>query len=156
MTTTKHQGLHLDSDLSGDTRIEQVVKKASKRLAALARHSLPCKDLVPIYNGVISPRLEYDSGLLLRCNKSCTAEAPEADPPTTTETPISSEEEGTGRHSAVKEMIHAQQLLQLSHQGNMLALSCTPQTCYICTFHTYHINISTTRVVLRSDYMYMS
>ncbi|XP_071383975.1 uncharacterized protein [Centroberyx affinis] len=67
VTTTKYLGFHLDSDLSGDTHIEQVVRKASKRLhflTVLARHGLPCEDLVTIYTAVVRPCLEYGSVLL--------------------------------------------------------------------------------------------
>ena len=52
VTTTKYLGFHLDSDLSGDTHIEEVVRKASKRLhflTVLARHGVPCEDLGAYY-----------------------------------------------------------------------------------------------------------
>ncbi|KAJ8339154.1 hypothetical protein SKAU_G00359400 [Synaphobranchus kaupii] len=60
VTTTKYLGFHLD--LSGNTQVEQSVKKASKRLhylTVLARHGLPCEDLVTIYTTLVRPCLEY-------------------------------------------------------------------------------------------------
>ncbi|KAJ8358657.1 hypothetical protein SKAU_G00151820 [Synaphobranchus kaupii] len=72
VTTTKYLGFHLDSDLSGDTHVEQSVKKASKRLhflTVLARHGLPCEDLVSIYTTLVRPCLEYGGVILVACNK---------------------------------------------------------------------------------------
>lgn len=73
VTTAKYLGFHLDSDLSGDSHIDQMVKKASKRLhflTVLARHGLPQQDLVIIYTTLVRPCLEYGSVLLVGCNKS--------------------------------------------------------------------------------------
>ncbi len=72
VTTTKYLGYHLDSDLSGDTHIEQVVRKASRRLHFLtvqARHGLLCEDLLTIQTAVVRPCLEYGSVLLVGCNQ---------------------------------------------------------------------------------------
>lgn len=72
VTTNKYGGFHLVTDPSWDTHIEQVMRKASKRLhflAVLARCGQPCEDLVTTYNGVSSCLAVFGSHLLLRCNK---------------------------------------------------------------------------------------
>lgn len=77
VTTTKYLGFHLDSDLSGNTQVDQTVKKASKRLhflTVLARQGLPCEDLVTIYTTLIRPCLEYGGVILVGCNKKQTAQ----------------------------------------------------------------------------------
>ncbi|KAK9533358.1 hypothetical protein VZT92_008480 [Zoarces viviparus] len=53
MTTTKRRGFHLDSDLSGETHIEDVVRKAFT--PKISEH------LVTIYTAVVRPLLEYAS-----------------------------------------------------------------------------------------------
>ncbi|KAJ8353276.1 hypothetical protein SKAU_G00208430 [Synaphobranchus kaupii] len=75
VTTTKYFGFHLDSDLSCNTQVEQSVKKASKRLhflTVLARHGLPCEDLVTIYTTLVRPCLEY--GVMAGVYRACSTE----------------------------------------------------------------------------------
>lgn len=65
MTTIKYLGFHLDSDLSRDTHIDLVVRKAFKQLSVLtvlARHGLPCKEFVTIYTAVVRPCLQFPYG----------------------------------------------------------------------------------------------
>lgn len=71
VTTTKYLGFHLDSDLSGDSHIDRMVRKASKRLhflTVLVRHGLPQQDLLTIYTTLVRTCLEYGSVLLVGCN----------------------------------------------------------------------------------------
>lgn len=77
VTTTKYLGFHLESNLSGNFHIDQMVKKASKRLhflTVLVRHGLPQQDLLTVYTTLVRPCLEYGSVLLVGCNKSQAAQ----------------------------------------------------------------------------------
>lgn len=60
ITTTKYLDFHVDSDLSGDSHINQMIRKASKSLyflTALVQQGLPHQNPLTIF-------------LLGRCNKS--------------------------------------------------------------------------------------
>ena len=72
VTITKYIGFHLDSNLSGDTHVEQSVRKASKCLHffnGLARNGLPTEDLGTVYTILVRPCLEYGGVLLVGCSK---------------------------------------------------------------------------------------
>lgn len=62
VTSTKLVGLHIQNDLKWDTHVDEITKKARKKLhflQRLKRSKLTTNDLITFYKSVVVPPLEY-------------------------------------------------------------------------------------------------
>ncbi len=73
VSSTKCLGYHLNSKLSGNSHIEEAIKKTSKLphfLSIMARNGLSADDVMSVYTSLIRPCPEYGALILVGCNSN--------------------------------------------------------------------------------------